>query len=557
MAAASVRYLLEESVPELEALVENKVFTRDEVRSIVRKRQGFEYALQRRAPVLEDYRRYVQFEADLNKLRRHRVATAADAKESRSERAGQVGKLAGGHAFTRRIHFIYQRALNKFKGDLSLWLEYFTFCRSQAGHGGRILARALARCLRLHPRVPGLWAYASAWEYDDRGNATAARALMQRGLRLNKTAKTLWAEYFRLECLYALKLRTRRELLAAKLGGGGGGGGGDAPPREGEDGLSAQQAILDGTLAVAVIKGAARAFPDDSGALLSFVDVLVSLPAPLPLVTDALYDALSTSYASDDNAAVAVAVQRDTTGETRGHPHLEALWQTRQTSGVFAAASKHLRASFESSRTDADADALLACLECAVAALDSKPIRRWAFAKPLSQLQLERGDVPAAAATLAREVDALARTRIHADVAVPLLGLVATADAAGMPALVAAALPQDCDVGDWLESSLATLVASGAASPVEATLPAFRLILEWCVARRRADVAVAAFRHALTVHLRGGANAVVIEPVLRTCASITRLIDDAEGAEVAKEATRLREEARRRLDLALGRGAAL
>ena len=65
-------------------------------------------------------------------------------------------------------------------------------------------------------------AYAAAWEFEANANATAARALMQRGLRMCKgDAPGLWHEYFRLELLYALRLRERRRVLGIMDAGGG------------------------------------------------------------------------------------------------------------------------------------------------------------------------------------------------------------------------------------------------------------------------------------------------------------------------------------------------
>ncbi|CAM9733515.1 unnamed protein product, partial [Hapterophycus canaliculatus] len=47
----------------------------------------------------------------------------------------------------------------------------------------------------------------------DGGNASSARSLMQRGLRINPTAQNLWLQYFRLEFSYVEKLMGRREIL--------------------------------------------------------------------------------------------------------------------------------------------------------------------------------------------------------------------------------------------------------------------------------------------------------------------------------------------------------
>lgn len=74
-------------------------------------------------------------------------------------------------------------------------------------------AQVLTKALQLHPNAAGLWSYAAAWEFEHNANAAAARALMQRGLRMAKRAPQLWVEYFRLELMYVHKLRARRRVL--------------------------------------------------------------------------------------------------------------------------------------------------------------------------------------------------------------------------------------------------------------------------------------------------------------------------------------------------------
>ena len=116
--------------------------------------------------------------------------------------------------------------------------------------------------------------------------------------------------------------------------------------------------------------------------------------------------------------------------------------------------------------------------------------------------------------------------------------------------LVACALPsQPCDVGAWLKDNVAALIAPGSPAAVSTAIPALRCVLEWSVSMRRADIALAIFRLALSVHMRGGSDAVSIDPVLRLCSSVSRILDDAEGAAHSEEAARLREKARRRLQI--------
>ena len=51
-------------------------------------------------------------------------------------------------------------------------------------HTCHILVQVLTKALQLHPTAAGLWSYAAAWEFEHNANAAAARALMQRGLRM-------------------------------------------------------------------------------------------------------------------------------------------------------------------------------------------------------------------------------------------------------------------------------------------------------------------------------------------------------------------------------------
>ena len=233
-------------MPELEDLQARGYFDRGEVKRIVQRRQDFEYALKRMAAVKEDYLRYVEYECKLEALRELR----------RRERGIAGRKTLADYCIPRRVHFIFERALRKFKcatlracvcvcvqellrgaarvgrrhagvtptaarpacrrGDLTLWTRWLRYC--QRSGSARQMSRVLARALQLHPAQPALWAYAAAWEFEHNLNAPAARALMQRGLRMCKHAPELWHEYFRMELLYALRLRERRRVLGIPEG---------------------------------------------------------------------------------------------------------------------------------------------------------------------------------------------------------------------------------------------------------------------------------------------------------------------------------------------------
>ncbi|KAH9533312.1 hypothetical protein CY35_18G045200 [Sphagnum magellanicum] len=205
--ADTVQYQLERMLPELEDLESRKLFSRSEIKEIVRKRRDFEYMLKRPSTLKRDYLRYVQYETELENVRRARKKVISHNLLSKGEK--WRGSLCD-RASAMRIMFIYERAVTRFKGDLDLWFRFLEYCRAQ---GSRRFQKAATKALRLHPTVPGLWIYAAAWEFEHNLNVTAARVLMQRGLRMCPKSENLWVEYFRMELTAAQKLKARQIVL--------------------------------------------------------------------------------------------------------------------------------------------------------------------------------------------------------------------------------------------------------------------------------------------------------------------------------------------------------
>lgn len=77
------------------------------------------------------------------------------------------------------------------------------------------ISHVLGRALQLHPRHVQFWIDAASWEFEINGNSSAARVLLQRGIRFNSDSQILWKEYFRLEVLYCVKLQQRRRVLSS------------------------------------------------------------------------------------------------------------------------------------------------------------------------------------------------------------------------------------------------------------------------------------------------------------------------------------------------------
>ncbi|KAF5193942.1 U3 small nucleolar rna-associated protein 6-like protein [Thalictrum thalictroides] len=208
-----VRFRTERMLDELDDFEKKGIFTPLEIKEIARKRTNFEYKLKRPSPLKEDFLAYIEYEMQLDSLRRLR-------KKSVSRQLQEIGKkrlkkTVYDEAIVRRIIKIYHLATTRFKGDINLWMKYIEFCK-QHGHGR--LKTVLAKVIRFHPKKPSLYMYAAQWEFDHNLNAAAARALMMEGLRQCPSSEDLWVEYLRMELTYLYKLKTRKVVLGEDTG---------------------------------------------------------------------------------------------------------------------------------------------------------------------------------------------------------------------------------------------------------------------------------------------------------------------------------------------------
>eukprot|EP01138_Halocafeteria_seosinensis_P009590 gb/GECG01009800.1/.p1 GENE.gb/GECG01009800.1/~~gb/GECG01009800.1/.p1 ORF type:complete len:783 (+),score=104.37 gb/GECG01009800.1/:1-2349(+) len=198
--ADTVQELLERMIPELEELQEIGYFDKNEVRQIVNERRDYEYKLAGRSPRKEDYLNYITYELKLESLRKLRKKKLSIKKSSSSD-----------YVYLRRVHFIFDRALRRFRYDLDLWKQWIEF--SLRTNSSKALQKIFPRALRLLPHCEKLWLQAASWEFDVNHNISGARHFMQRALRFNSVSKDLWLHYFKLELLYIRRLQARRMLL--------------------------------------------------------------------------------------------------------------------------------------------------------------------------------------------------------------------------------------------------------------------------------------------------------------------------------------------------------
>ncbi|KAG9102472.1 U3 snoRNP protein, partial [Ceratobasidium sp. 392] len=232
-----VHFYQEQMLPELKEFEEKRIFSQSETRAILKQRTAFESALIRRVALKSDYIKYVQYEITLEALRKKRVErlNATETKTSLSD-----------YSVIRRQFYILERAVRKFKKDVPLWIHYIELAKSNKARS--LVGKLCSRALSLHPTSPTLYIIAASHELDTTLSPAGARALLQRGLRINPESVALWTEYVRMELGYCEGLRRRWKVLGLD----------DAATNEDAE---AREAILSGEIVRATITSATHELP--------------------------------------------------------------------------------------------------------------------------------------------------------------------------------------------------------------------------------------------------------------------------------------------------------
>jgi U3 small nucleolar RNA-associated protein 6 len=198
--ADTVQRTLEQMIPELEDLQIAGVFSKEEIKAIVQKRRDFEYAIKRIEKEKVDFLRYVQYELNLEQLKKKRM------KRLGVKILGRHGEFGG----IGRIHTLFRKALRKFRGDIRFWLQYIEF--SIRSGSARALNKTFAEALRLHTQNAQLWILAASWEYEQNNNILAARVLLQQAIKVIPRSPLLYVEYARLELIYRDRVKEKMKL---------------------------------------------------------------------------------------------------------------------------------------------------------------------------------------------------------------------------------------------------------------------------------------------------------------------------------------------------------
>ncbi|CAK6953435.1 U3 small nucleolar RNA-associated protein 6 homolog [Scomber scombrus] len=199
--AEIVQQRIEDRIPELEQLERVGLFTKKEVKSIIKKSTALEYKLHRLIINKEDFIAYIQYEINILELvKKRRVHIHYHFKRQDIE-----------FPIIHRINSVFRRATNKWKDDVQLWLSHVAFCKKWATKGQ--ISKVFSAMLAIHPDKPALWIIAAKSELEDRNSSESARHLFLRALRFHPNNKKVYQEYFRMELLHCEKLRKQKKEL--------------------------------------------------------------------------------------------------------------------------------------------------------------------------------------------------------------------------------------------------------------------------------------------------------------------------------------------------------
>ncbi|XP_074554696.1 U3 small nucleolar RNA-associated protein 6 homolog [Halichoeres trimaculatus] len=199
--AEIVQQRIEDRIPELEQLERVGLFTKKEVKSIIKRATALEYKLHRLIINKEDFIAYIQYEINILEL----------IKKRRTHIHYQFKREEIEFPIIHRINSVFSRATKKWKNDVQLWLSHVAFCKKWATKSQ--ISKVFSSMLAIHPDKPAMWIMAAKSELEDRESSESARHIFLRALRFHPNNKKVYQEYFRMELLHCEKLRKQKEEL--------------------------------------------------------------------------------------------------------------------------------------------------------------------------------------------------------------------------------------------------------------------------------------------------------------------------------------------------------
>lgn len=196
--AEKARFFLEKAAPQLREFEEKGIFTRDEIRTLVRTRSEYEHRVLAPGPTPNMWLDYIEWDINLEKLRAHRCRKLHI--HNSTSYAGET-----------RILKTLDRAVDRHPGSMELWRRYLDY--AEYVNAGNRWNKVWTRAIRLHPQHADLW-IRGAHKMIQNGNMEKARERFMYGCRNCKreNAPKVWVEYARSELEWLAKTESKLQL---------------------------------------------------------------------------------------------------------------------------------------------------------------------------------------------------------------------------------------------------------------------------------------------------------------------------------------------------------
>lgn len=226
--AEIVEYRVERTLDELNLLVEFGIFTQNEAKEIVAKRERFEYTLRRKTKSKLDYLKYIRFETNLlesiEKYKKRIISDYYNSKKS-SDTVEEIerkilllqAKKLNDIIRSRSTHIssLFRKLTIKFQFDKKLWLAYIEFAKTR-NWNNRVTA-LYWRLLRVAGDDQSIWLQAAAHEVEVNKTYDIARGLYLKALRHHPKCPKVWVEYFKMELKYMEVIDKRARIVFKTL----------------------------------------------------------------------------------------------------------------------------------------------------------------------------------------------------------------------------------------------------------------------------------------------------------------------------------------------------
>ncbi|XP_039281293.1 U3 small nucleolar RNA-associated protein 6 homolog isoform X2 [Nilaparvata lugens] len=187
MAMAESKNEGEDLHDELELMEKLDLFTKDEIKTIKKKREDFEATLARHSSNKEDVLQYIESE----------VAILKTVRSRKLEKELPSNKSTIEYAIANRVKSLFNDAIRRYSDDVKIWISYVNFCKQIGLHSSG--SQVFQQMLKYHSDKVGVFVLAANWELEECKNIEKARNHLQAGLHIHKDSEKLYIQLFRLE----------------------------------------------------------------------------------------------------------------------------------------------------------------------------------------------------------------------------------------------------------------------------------------------------------------------------------------------------------------------